>query len=71
MTEPQQPAPAPEGDTNQIVEERRAKLRALREAGNPFPNDFRRDALAADLHAAHGAEDNATLEPRAVRVQVA
>jgi lysyl-tRNA synthetase class 2 len=71
MTEPQQPSPAPEGDTNQIVEERRAKLRALRAHGNAFPNDFRRDALAADLHAAHDAEDNAALEPRAVRVKVA
>ena len=31
---------------------RREKLAALRAAGNAFPNDFRRDAFAGDLHAA-------------------
>ncbi len=71
MTDPHAAPQAPEADTSQILEERRAKLRALRGLGQAFPNDFRRDALAADLHAAHGAEDNATLEPKAVRVKVA
>ncbi|MEO5699977.1 MAG: amino acid--tRNA ligase-related protein, partial [Casimicrobiaceae bacterium] len=61
--------PAP--DENQIIAERRGKLRTLREAGEAFPNDFRRDALAADLHARYGAEDNATLEPRGIEVTVA
>ena len=36
-------------ETNKIIEERRAKLTALREQGNAFPNDFRRQHLAADL----------------------
>jgi lysyl-tRNA synthetase class 2 len=63
-------APAPQ-DENQIVAERRAKLAALRGAGNAFPNDFRRDALAADLHAAHGATPNEALEPLQVTVSVA
>ncbi len=36
-------------DSDQI-QQRRAKLAQLREKGNPFPNDFRRDAMAADLH---------------------
>ena len=58
-------------DENQIIAERRAKLAALREQGQAFPNDFRRDALAADLHAAHDEERNDTLEPKAVRVAVA
>jgi lysyl-tRNA synthetase, class II len=62
---------APLRDENQIVAERRAKLAALRGSGNPFPNDFRRDALAGDLHAAHGAKDNAALESAQVRVAVA
>ncbi|HEX6829224.1 MAG TPA: lysine--tRNA ligase [Burkholderiales bacterium] len=61
----------PQQDTNQIVEERRAKLRALRAPGPAFPNDFRRDSLAADLHAAHGGRDNAELEAKPVRVAVA
>ena len=38
-------------DENALIAERRAKLARLREAGIAFPNDFRRDALAADLHA--------------------
>jgi lysyl-tRNA synthetase class 2 len=33
----------------QLIEQRRAKLGALREAGQAFPNDFRRNALAGDL----------------------
>jgi lysyl-tRNA synthetase class 2 len=58
-------------DENQIIAERRAKLRALRAAGQAFPNDFRRSALAADLHAQHDPEDNATLEPKHIEVAVA
>jgi hypothetical protein len=34
-------------DENHLIAERRAKLAKLRERGNAFPNDFRRDALAA------------------------
>jgi lysyl-tRNA synthetase class 2 len=63
-------SPAPP-DENPIVAERRAKLAALREQGQPFPNDFRRDALAADLHAAYGEIPNEALEPRGNRVAVA
>ncbi|HEX4885128.1 MAG TPA: lysine--tRNA ligase [Casimicrobiaceae bacterium] len=58
-------------DENQIIAERRQKLAELRAKGQPFPNDFRRSDLAADLHARHGAEGNETLEPKAVRVAVA
>jgi lysyl-tRNA synthetase, class II len=58
-------------EENQVIAERRAKLAALRAAGNAYPNDFRRTALAADLHAAHDAKDNAALEAAAIRVAVA
>ena len=34
---------------NEQVAQRRAKLNTLRESGNPFPNDFRRDSEAAIL----------------------
>jgi lysyl-tRNA synthetase class 2 len=61
----------PAVDTNQIVEERRAKLRELRAQGNAFPNDFRRHHLAADLHRDHGARSNEDLEPLKVEVTVA
>ncbi len=58
-------------DTNKIIEERRAKLQALRAQGNPFPNDFRRDRLAADLQREYGERDNPALEADPVRVAVA
>ena len=50
------PPAAPQQDENQIIAERRAKLAAARAQGQPFPNDFRRDALAGDLHARYGAK---------------
>jgi len=58
-------------ETNQIVEERRAKLRELRSRGNAFPNDFRRRHLAADLHRDYGAMSSQELEPLKVEVTVA
>ena len=48
---------------------RREKLAALRAAGNAFPNDFRRDAFAGDLHAAFaGKEKQLAAEPKRVKV---
>ena len=41
-------------EENDIVRHRREKLTALRGAGESFPNDFRRSALAADLQARYG-----------------
>jgi lysyl-tRNA synthetase class 2 len=61
----------PEADENQLIAERRAKLARLREEGNPFPNDFRRDALAGDLHATFDGHSNESLEAQPVRVHVA
>ena len=58
-------------DDNQLIAQRREKLRELRAAGDAFPNDFRRTALAAELHAAHGDTDEAGLEAAPVRVAVA
>ena len=63
--------PAPVVDENQIVAERRAKLAALRVQGQAFPNDFRRDALAGDLHARFDAKTNEELEALGVEVTVA
>jgi lysyl-tRNA synthetase, class II len=62
---------APPADENQIMAERRGKLAALRAQGQAYPNDFRRDALAADLHARHGRQPNEELEPQGIRVAVA
>ena len=38
-------------DANELIAQRRAKLETLRAKGNAYPNDFHRNALAADLHA--------------------
>ena len=66
---PEDPKPPP--DDNQIIAERRGKLAALRARGNAYPNDFRRDALAAELHAAHDAKSNEELEAQHLEVAVA
>ena len=58
-------------DENKLIAERRGKLEALREHGNPFPNDFHRNALADELHHMYGAHDNETLEQEQVSVAVA
>ena len=67
---PQERPQAPQ-DENQVIAERRAKLKALRERGQAYPNDFRRGALAAELHDAHGAKNAAQLEQANVEVAVA
>jgi lysyl-tRNA synthetase, class II len=60
-----------DSDENHLIAERRAKLAKLRERGNAFPNDFRRDALAAEILTAHGEESAEALDAAAVRVRVA
>jgi lysyl-tRNA synthetase class 2 len=57
-------------DENKLIAERRQKLDALREHGEAFPNDFRRNALADELHHMYGAHDNETLEEEHVEVSV-
>ncbi|WP_280563620.1 lysine--tRNA ligase [Chromohalobacter sp. 48-RD10] len=54
-------------DENHLIAERRAKLAARRaqaaeEGGSAFPNDFRRDSLAAELQAELGDKEKAELE---------
>ena len=58
-------------DENALIAERRAKLARLRESGGAFPNDFRRDALANDLHATYGNRSDEWLAAHPVRVHVA
>jgi lysyl-tRNA synthetase, class II len=62
---------APELDENRLIAQRRDKLSALREAGSAYPNDFRRDELAADLHARHDDADPEELQAAAIEVAVA
>jgi len=58
-------------DENSLIAQRRAKLDALRAEGNAFPNDFRRNAIAGELHAEYDDKENDTLEAGPVRVKVA
>ena len=62
--------PVPQ-DENQIIAERRAKLAELRKRGTAFPNDFRREHLAADLHSAWDGKSNEEIEPKRLVVAVA
>jgi lysyl-tRNA synthetase class 2 len=48
-------------DANRLVAERRAKLQALREQGQAFPNDFRPDATALRLREQYGELDTEAL----------
>ncbi len=63
------------GDENKLIAERRAKLAQLREAAQQagtavFPNDFRRNALAAQLHDAFGEHNGEWLEANPTHVSV-
>jgi lysyl-tRNA synthetase class 2 len=63
-------------DENHVIAERREKLKAIREAskangGAAFPNDFKPEHKAAELHAEFGGFDNEVLDPKAVRVSIA
>ena len=61
----------PQQDENQIIAERRAKLAELRRCGAAFPNDFRREHLASDLHKAWGGKSNDEIDPKGVKAAVA
>ena len=58
-------APASE---NEQVARRREKLAALREGGNPYPNDFRPTATAADVRAECEGLDDDALASRRYRI---
>lgn len=60
-----------EEDQNAQILQRKHKLHELRKHGQPFPNDFKQNNLAADLHAAYDGLDNEQLEQKHIQVQVA
>ncbi|WP_053844149.1 lysine--tRNA ligase [Paracidovorax avenae] len=72
---PSAPTAAP-SDDNQLIAERRDKLKSLREAqaqgkGVAFPNDFKPSHHAADLQAQYAETEAETLEANPVPVSVA
>src|SRR5690348_14611749 len=58
-------------DTNQIIAERREKLKALRTAGNAYPNDFVRRDYAREITARYGRLHREALQASPVEVAVA
>lgn len=58
-------------EENRLIAQRREKLDAIRTRRNPFPNDFRRDALAADLASEYADTSREELEAIARKVKVA
>ena len=77
MSDHNPPAPpAPAVDENQLIAERREKLKALREAqknglGVAFPNDFKPGHHAADLQAHHGAKTTELLAEEGIQASLA
>jgi lysyl-tRNA synthetase class 2 len=66
-----QQEPVIELDENTLIAQRKQKLNELRQKGNAFPNDFRRDALAHDLHQKYEQLDHDQLEAQQIPVKVA
>ena len=58
-------------DTDRLIAERRAKLTEMRSSANPFPNDFERRNVSADVHATHSGKTKEELEASPVSVQLA
>ncbi|MEZ5480379.1 MAG: lysine--tRNA ligase [Thiolinea sp.] len=58
-------------EDNQLMQQRREKLAALRAQGRPFPNEVVREHKAGDLHATYGEHDKEWFETNEVRVTVA
>ena len=58
-------------DDNKLIEERREKLKALRQQGPAFPNDWRPTHHADALAKKYGALDKAALEKAGVEVALA
>jgi lysyl-tRNA synthetase, class II len=58
-------------DENKLIAERREKLKHLREQGNAFPNDFRRDSVSGELLVEYGDKSKEELEALGQRVKVA
>ncbi|MGH8532415.1 MAG: OB-fold nucleic acid binding domain-containing protein [Gammaproteobacteria bacterium] len=60
-----------EHDNSVQSAQRRAKLAQLRAEEDPYPNDFKRDALAADLQRRFGDREHAALEAAPIAVTIA
>ncbi len=62
---------ADDGQENRLIAERRATLQRLRDAGNAYPNEFRRDSLADELVAAYRSHSAESLAAQPIAVKLA
>jgi len=60
-----------ENNESDLIAQRRNHLHKLREQGFAYPNDFRRDALAAELISKYGELGKEELEDAKIRVKIA
>lgn len=58
-------------DENRLIAQRREKLAEIREQGNPFPNDFRRNVMNAELSAEYADSSAEELAENPRRVAIA
>jgi lysyl-tRNA synthetase class 2 len=58
-------------DENKLIAQRREKLKQLRDNGNAFPNDFRRNNLAGELHVKYDEKNGEELKGLDLRVSLA
>ncbi|MDH5545317.1 MAG: lysine--tRNA ligase [Gammaproteobacteria bacterium] len=58
-------------EEHELIAQRRGKLQALRDEGVAFPNDFRRNVVAGELHAEYGEVEKDALAEQKVRVALA
>ena len=57
--------------SDDLLEQRKEKLAEMREKGNAYPNDFRRDSLAAEVLNEYGKDDTEALLQKNQRVKMA
>lgn len=67
----QKKAEAPQVELSEILAQRLSKLDAMREKGQAFPNDFRRENISDDLHKLYDEKSKEELEELAVEVSIA
>ncbi len=58
-------------DENEQIAQRKSKLATLRASGPAYPNDFKRDSLAQEVHLAYDSYDNDALQTKPIRVKLA
>lgn len=69
MSEQETPMTAEE--FNSLIQQRREKLQQWRSTGKAYPNDFKRDHLAAELHDRFDDLDKETVDGQNYRVRIA